>query len=43
MLTGRTWIGGQMWPLRNDGSLDLSKKNAPNINITTSGRRHTTK
>jgi glucan-binding YG repeat protein len=43
MLTGRTWIGGQMWPLRNDGSLDLSKKKAPNINITTSGRRHTTK
>ena len=43
MLTGRTWIGGQMWPLRNDGSLDLSKKNVPNINITTSGRRHTTK
>lgn len=43
MLTGKTWIGGSMWPLRSDGSLDLSKKNAPNINITTSAHRHTTK
>lgn len=43
MLTGKTWIGGVMWPLRSDGSLDLSKKDAPNINITTSEHRHTTK
>ena len=43
MLTGKRWIGGSMWPLRNDGSLDLSKKNAPDIDITTSEHRHTTK
>ena len=43
MLTGKSWIGGSMWPLRSDGSLDLSKKNAPDINITTSEHRHTTR
>ncbi len=43
MLRGKSWIGGKMWPLRSDGSLDLSKKKAPNINITTSEHRHTTK
>ena len=43
MLTGTRKIGGKKWPLRKDGSLDLSKKKAPNINITTSAHRHTTK
>ncbi len=43
MLTGRTWIGNSWWPLRSDGSLNLSKKNAPNYTITTSEHRHTTK
>ncbi len=42
MLSGRSWIGGAWWPLRADGSLDLSKKKAPNIRITTSEHRHTT-
>ena len=43
MLTGKTWIGGTVWPLRSDGSLDLSKKDDPDIDITTSEHRHTTK
>ena len=43
MMTGKTWIGGTIWPLRSDGSLDLSKKDAPDIDITTSEHRHTTK
>ena len=43
MLTGKCRIGSSVWPLRSDGSLDLSKKNAPDIDITTSEHRHTTK
>lgn len=43
MLRGRSWIGGSWWPLRSDGSLDISRKKAPNINITTSEHRHTTR
>ena len=43
MLTGMRKIGDSWWPLRGDGTLDLSKKKAPNINITTSEHRHTTK
>ena len=43
MMTGRIKVGNSWWPLRSDGTLDLSKKKAPNINITTSEHRHTTK
>lgn len=43
MMTGKIRIGKTTWPLRSDGSLDLSKKNAPDINITTSEHRHTTR
>ena len=43
MMTGRIKVGNSWWPLRSDGTLDLSKKDAPNINITTSEHRHTTK
>ena len=43
MASGRTRIGGIVWSLRADGSLDLSKQNAPNQTIITVERRHTTK
>lgn len=43
MMTGNIRIGNVVWPLRSDGSLDLSKKDAPDINITTSEHRHTTR
>lgn len=43
MLSGKSWISGKSWPLRADGSLDLSKRNAPGTGILTVERRHTTK
>ena len=43
MATGKTWIGGKVWPLRSNGSLDLSKMKAPGIGILTVEHRHTTK
>lgn len=43
MAAGKTKIGGRTWYLRKDGSLNLSKGNAPNSTVITVERRHTTK
>lgn len=43
MAKGTTRIKGKVWYLKADGSLNLSKQNAPNTAVITVERRHTTK
>lgn len=43
MAKGPTRIKGIVWYFRSDGSLNLSRRNAPNGTVITVERRHTTK
>ena len=43
MASGTIRVEGVRWPLRPNGTLDLTKKNAPDIDVLTVERRHTTK
>ena len=42
MASGTIRVEGVRWPLRSNGTLDLSKKDAPDIDVLTVERRHTT-